>query len=232
MVSPALEIMGMEMPRLAKRAATEAGIKLMVHIGDTEKRYDPNVIRQLLPILEQGDIVTHLFTANPGGVLDSEGDVVPEAMEAKDRGVWLDTAHGRMNFSFDVGQRVVDQGLVPHCISTDLTLPGRVRTVHSMTEMMTRFLTMGFTLEQVITMSTLNPAMAVGVEDRLGTLAVGRQADISVLDMEEGDWVLYDVVGGTRRTDKAVVPVLTVKKGEVFEAGWGPRPWGWVPDTA
>ena len=232
MVSPALEIMGMEMPRLAKRAATEAGIKLMVHIGDTEKRYDPNVIRQLLPILEQGDIVTHLFTANPGGVLDGEGDVVPEAMEAKDRGVWLDTAHGRMNFSFDVGQRVVDQGLVPHCISTDLTLPGRVRTVHSMTEMMTRFLTMGFTLEQVITMSTLNPAMAVGVDDRLGTLAVGRQADITVLDMEEGDWVLYDVVGGTRRTDKAVVPVLTVKKGEVFEAGWGPRPWGWEPDTA
>ena len=232
MVSPALEIMGMEMPRLAKRAATEAGIKLMVHIGDTEKRYDPNVIRQLLPILEQGDIVTHLFTANPGGVLDSEGDVVPEAMEAKDQGVWLDTAHGRMNFSFDVGQRVVDQGLIPHCISTDLTLPGRVRTVHSMTEMMTRFLTMGFTLEQVITMSTLNPAMAVGVEDRLGILAVGRQADISVLDIEEGDWVVYDVVGGTRRTDKAVVPVLTVKKGEVFEAGWGPRPWGWEPDTA
>ncbi|MCH8281102.1 MAG: amidohydrolase/deacetylase family metallohydrolase [Chloroflexi bacterium] len=232
MVSPALEIMGMEMPRLAKRAATEAGIKLMVHIGDTEKRYDPNVIRQLLPILEQGDIVTHLFTANPGGVLDGEGKVVPEAMEAKDRGVWLDTAHGRMNFSFDVGQRVVDQGLVPHCISTDLTLPGRARTVHSMTEMMTRFLTMGFTLEQVITMSTLNPAMAVGVDDRLGTLAVGRQADITVLDMEEGDWVLYDVVGGTRRTDKAVVPVLTVKKGEVFEAGWGPRPWGWEPDTA
>ena len=232
MVSPALEIMGMEMPRLAKRAATEAGIKLMVHIGDTEKRYDPNVIRQLLPILEQGDIVTHLFTANPGGVLDGEGKVVPEAMEAKDRGVWLDTAHGTMNFSFDVGQRVVDQGLVPHCISTDLTLPGRARTVHSMTEMMTRFLAMGFTLEQVITMSTLNPAMAVGVDDRLGTLAVGRQADITVLDMEEGDWVLYDVVGGTRRTDKAVVPVLTVKKGEVFEAGWGPRPWGWEPDTA
>ena len=232
MVSPALEIMGMEMPRLAKRAATEAGIKLMVHIGDTEKRYDPNVIRQLLPILEQGDIVTHLFTANPGGVLDGEGKVVPEAMEAKDRGVWLDTAHGRMNFSFDVGERVVDQGLVPHCISTDLTLPGRARTVHSMTEMMTRFLTMGFTLEQVITMSTLNPAMAVGVDDRLGTLAVGRQADITVLDMEEGDWVLYDVVGGSRRTDKAVVPVLTVKKGEVFEAGWWPRPWGWEPDTA
>ena len=232
MVSPALEIMGMEMPRLAKRAAKEAGVKLMVHIGDTEKRYDPNVIRQLLPILEEGDIVTHLFTANPGGVLDAEGDLVPEVKEARDRGVWLDTAHGRMNFSFDVGQRVLDQGLVPHCISTDLTLPGRLNTVHSMTEMMTRFLAMEFTLDQVITMSTLNPAKAVGVEDRLGTLEVGHQADISVLDLEDGDWVVHDVVGGSRRIDRAVVPVLTVKKGQVFEAGWGPRSWGWQPDAA
>jgi dihydroorotase len=232
MVSPALEIMGIEMPRLAKRAAKEAGIKLMVHIGDTEKRYDPKVIRQLLPILEEGDILTHLFTANPGGVLDANGKLVPEAKEARDRGVWLDTAHGRMNFSFDVGQRVLDQGLLPHCISTDLTVPGRQRTVHSMTEMMTRFLALGFTLDQVVTMCTLNPAKAVGQDHRLGTLGVGRQADISVLEIREGDWVVYDVLGGAKRVDKAVVPVLTVKRGKAFEAGWGPRPWGWEPDSA
>jgi dihydroorotase len=230
MVSPALEIMGMEMPRLAKRAAKEAGVKLMVHIGDTEKRYDPNVIRDLLPIMEEGDIVTHLFTANPGGVVDANGNLVPEAQEARDRGVWLDTAHGRGNFSFDVGQRILDQGLMPHCISTDLTLPGRQRTVHSMTEMMTRFLAMGFTMDQVVTMSTLNPARAIGEDGRLGSLQVGKQADISVLRIEEGDWLLYDVLGDSRRHDKAVVPVVTVKKGEVFEAGWGPRPWGWEPD--
>ena len=232
MVSPALEIMGMEMPRMAKRAAVESGVKLMVHIGDTEKRYDEKVIHQLLPILEEGDIVTHLFTANPGGVIDSAGKLAPEAKEAQERGVWLDTAHGRMNFSFDVGQRVLDQGLMPHCISTDLTLPGRQLTVHSMTEMMTRFLAMEFTLEQVVEMSSSNPAKALGLEDRIGSLAPGHQADISVLDIAEGDWVVYDVVGGTRKTEKALVPVLTVKRGEVYEAGWGPRPWGWEPDTA
>ena len=232
MVSPALEIMGMEMPRLAKKAAKEAGVRLMVHIGDTEKRYDPNVIRELLPILEEGDIVTHYFTANPGGVLDSNGKLVPEAKEAHDRGVWLDTAHGRMNFSFDVGERVLDQGVSPHCISTDLTVPGRQHTVHSMTEMMTRFLAMGFTFDQVVTMSTENPAKAVGVEGRLGTLHPGKQADMSVLDVQDGNWVVYDVLGDSRKSDKAVVPVLSVKKGEVFEAGWGPRPWGWEPDRA
>ncbi|PYO56957.1 MAG: amidohydrolase/deacetylase family metallohydrolase, partial [Candidatus Rokuibacteriota bacterium] len=195
MVSPALEIMGMEMPRLAKRAARESGTKLMVHIGDTEKRYDPAVIRALLPLLDEGDILTHYFTANPGGVLDANGKLVPEAREAADRGVWFDTAHGRMNFSFEVGRRIIDQGLLPHCISTDLTVPGRLRTVHSMTEMMTRFLGLGFTLAQVVTMCTANPAKAIGAAHRLGSLGAGRQADISVLELREGDWVVHDVLG-------------------------------------
>src|SRR5262245_16604218 len=230
MVSPALEIMGMEMPRLAKRAARESGIKLMVHIGDTEKRYDPTVIRKLLPLLEAGDILTHYFTANPGGVLDANGKLVPETREAADRGVWFDTAHGRMNFSFDVGRRIIEQGLLPHCISTDLTVPGRLRTVHSMAEMMTRFLGLGFALPDVVTMCTANPARAAGVENRLGSLAVGRQADISILETREGDWVVYDVLGASLRVRQAIVPFVTVKRGQVFTPEWGPRSWGWEPD--
>ena len=230
MVSPALEIMGMEMPKLARRAARESGTKLMVHIGDTEKRYDPTVIRKLLPLLERGDILTHYFTANPGGVLDGNGKLVPEAREAADRGVWFDTAHGRMNFSFDVGRRIIEQGLLPHCISTDLTVPGRLMTVHSMTEMMTRFLGLGFTLPQVVTMSTSNPAKAIGAENRLGSLQVGRQADISVLELRDGDWQVFDVLGAGLRVSRAVVPSLTVKRGRVFTPDWGPRPWGWEPD--
>jgi dihydroorotase len=232
MVSPALEILGMELPRLARRAARESGIKLMVHIGDTEKRYDPAVIRSLLPLLDEGDILTHYFTANPGGVLDADGKLVPEAREAADRGVWFDTAHGRMNFSFDVGRRVIDQGLLPHCISTDLTVPGRLLTVHSMTEMMTRFLGLGFTLPHVVTMCTANPARAIGLGHRLGSLAVGRQADISVLEIRTGDWIVRDVLGASLHVDRAVVPFMTVKRGQAFAPDWGPRPWGWEPDRA
>jgi dihydroorotase len=96
------------------------------------------VIHPLLSLLEPGDILTHYFTPNPGGVLDANGRLVPEAREANDRGVWFDTAHGLRNFSFDVGRRILDQGLLPHCISTDLTVPGRLSTVHSMTGIMTQ----------------------------------------------------------------------------------------------
>jgi len=101
-----------------------------------------------------------------------------------------------------------------------------------MTEMMTRFLGLGFTLPQVVTMCTANPARAIGEEVRLGSLAAGRQADISVLELRDGDWMVYDVLGAGLAVTRAVVPFLTVKRGRVFMPDWGPRPWGWEPDRA
>jgi dihydroorotase len=96
--------------------------------------------------------------------------------------------------------------------------------------MMTRFLGLGFTLDQVVTMCTANPARAIGVDGRLGSLAVGRQADVSILRIREGEWTVHDTVGGSMRVSQAVMPVMAVKRGEVFSAHWGPRPWGWEPD--
>ncbi|MAF51542.1 MAG: amidohydrolase/deacetylase family metallohydrolase [Chloroflexi bacterium] len=231
-VGPAVPVMGVEIVQLAKQAANEAGVRLMVHIGDRLAGDGPTITRALLPLLEPGDIITHLFTGNPGTIFDDDGSVLPELMAAQERGVFLDTAHGRQNFSFDIARRALDRGVVPRGISTDLTIPGRLHAVHSMTEMLSRFLALGFSLEDVIRMSTANPAEALGMGDTLGTLAVGRGADITVLEEATGDWLFHDTEGGTLRGDKALAPVATVKDGEVFTADWGPRPWGWLPDTA
>ena len=205
----------------------------MVHIGDNSASEDgPTLTRQLLPLLESGDIITHLFSGNPGRIVGEDGKVIPEVFEAQERGVFLDTAHGRQNFSFDVARRALDQGVRPRSISTDLTIPGRLNTVHSMTEMLSRFLGLGFSLEDVIRMATTNPASALDMDDTLGSLTTGRGADITVLEEATGDWIFHDTVGGTLRGDKALVPVITVRDGEVFSADWGPRPWGWLPDSA
>ena len=127
-VGPAVPTMGMEMFHLAKRAARESGVRLMVHIGDRFAGDGPTLTRQLLPLMESGDIITHLFSGNPGRILDDDGKVFPEVFEAQERGVFLDTAHGRQNFSFDVARRALDQGVRPRSISTDLTIPGRLNT--------------------------------------------------------------------------------------------------------
>ena len=232
-IGPAVPTMGVEIVRLAKRAADEGGVRLMVHIGDRSiTDAGRTITHELLPLLDTGDIITHLFSGNAGRILDAEGKVLPEIMDAQERGVFLDTAHGRQNFSFEVAKAALDQGVEPRSISTDLTIPGRLTTVHSMVEMMSRFLALGFSLEEVIRMSTINPASALDMEDTLGSLAVGREADISALEEATGNWLFHDTEGATLTGDKALAPVLTVRGGEVFTAEWGPRPWGWLPETA
>ena len=235
-VGPGVPRMGVEMVRLAKQAATEGGVRLMVHIGDRSiadgDGTEPTITRQLLPLLDSGDIITHLFSGNPGRIIDENGNVIREILEAQARGVFLDTAHGRQNFSFDVAKAALDQGVQPRSISTDMTPPGRMNTVHSMTEMLARFMALGFSLEEVIRMTTTNPARALGMEDTLGSLAIGKPADISVLKEETGDWLFHDTEGNTLRGDKALVPIVTVKEGEPYSPDWGPRPWGWLPDSA
>ncbi len=229
MVPAMLEAFGADMPARVGQVARDTGKTLMVHIGDPEKRIDARSIELLLPALSPGDIVTHFFTPNAGGILDANGKVVAQAWDAAARGVVFDTAHGSQNFSFDVGRRIIEQGLLPHCISTDMTAVSRTK-VHSMTEMMTRFLALGFELDHVVEMCTTNPARALGLADRIGALRVGHQADISVLDVRPGTWTVVDSLGTSLPAERAVVPVVTVKRGEVFMPEWGPYPWGWEPD--
>jgi dihydroorotase len=98
--------------------------------------------------------------------------------------------------------------------------------------MLGRFLALDFSLEDVISMVTVNPAAALGMEDSLGSLVVGRTADVTVLEATSGDWVFLDTFSNTVKGDTALVPVLTVKGGEPFTPDWGPRPWGWLPQSA
>ena len=228
-VSPGARILGLDLIKLAKEAANEGDVPLMVHIGDTDYIDGEPLTRNLLPLLDSGDIVTHLFTTNPGRIVQDE-KIIPEIFEAQERGVFLDTAHGRLNFSFDVARRALDAGLIPDSISTDITLPGRLTTVYSMTEMMTRFLAFGFSVDEVVRMTTISPARALGMQDSLGTLSAGRIADISVLELVSGDWEVSDPLGNKLKVDTACSPVMTFKSGKMFSPDWGPHEWGWLPN--
>jgi dihydroorotase len=158
-----------------------------------------------------------------------DGTVIPELRDAMKAGVVLDPAHGRHNFKFDVARRQLDQGVMPDTISTDIGLTNWKATVHSMTETMSKFLAVGLSLEGVILRTTANPAKALGMAETLGALAVGREADVSVLDVVEGDWEFTDSSGARFKGTQAIVPVVTIRAGEVIAPDWGPHPWGWLP---
>ncbi len=97
---------------------------------------------------------------------------------------------------------------------------------------MNKFLTLGFSVEDVIMMTTTNSAVSLGESGNLGSLAVGREADISVLETVTGSFIHHDAAGGSNTGSIAVVPVFTVRAGEVQPLDPGPHPWGWAPESA
>jgi dihydroorotase len=224
--------MGMDYIHAALIAARESNVRLMVHIGDPQWNVDPTITARLLPLLRADDLITHLYTGAPGKVLDANRNVLPELVDAQARGVVFDPAHGRFNMSFEVAKRMMEQGILPDSISTDITKPGRMSVVKSMTHVMSKFLALGFSLNDVISMSTFVPAGFIGMQEDLGTLAEGTTADIAILSIEQGKWTYDDALGVSLAGEIALQPILTFKGGEQHSVDYGPFPWGWLPNRA
>ena len=235
-VGPAFQDAGEEIITTAKAAARDLGVPLMVHIGDFTAKDEASAARRgeltrfLLKTFEPGDILTHLCTPNPGRVLDQAGRPYPEVAEARANGVVLDSALGRGNFGIEVARRQADLGLFPDTISSDLTALGQ--TFHSLLECMAKFMSIGYPLADVVKATTSSAASALGLQDEIGAIAVGRDADLSVIDVVEGDFTFTDTTGQEFRGGYGLVPVRTLKAGEEFSPGWGTHPWGWLPASA
>jgi dihydroorotase len=235
-VGPVFQAIGEDIITTAKAAARDLGVPLMVHIGDSSARDEASAARRgeltrfLLRTFEPGDILTHLCTPNSGRVLDPAGKPYPEVAEARANGVVLDSALGRGNFGIEVARRQADLGLYPDTISSDLT--GRGQTFHSLLECMAKFMSIGYPLTDVVKAATASAAAALGLQNELGAIAVGRDADISIIDVVEDDFTFTDTTGQAFRGGYGLVPVRTLKAGEEFSPGWGTHPWGWLPESA
>ena len=237
MVGPAVAVLGAELPKLAKKIANGGGVPLMVHVGDYITHNE--VARKLgvrscsTTVLEPGDIVTHATSHQIGSLLDEDGNLVASARRARDRGVVFDAGVGIRNFTFRSARMILDQGFAPDTISSDLTVPGRQSPIHSLTECMNKFMALGMSLEDVVLRTTARPATVLGMSEQLGSISPGREADLSILELVEGDWIYRDNFGGVLRAQHAALaPRLTVRAGRTFTPAVGPRPWGWLPERA
>ena len=143
----------------------------------------------------------------------------------------LDSALGRGNFGINVARIQADLGLSPQTTSSDVTLTGRVRGV-GLLDSMAKFMSLGYSLQDVVRMASTNAARAIGLQDQVGAIAVGREADLSIVDVVTGRWKFTDTKEVPFTGDKALVPVQTVRAGVLFSPDWGPYPWGWLPEEA
>jgi dihydroorotase len=225
---------GEQLIDLSKSIAAEHNLPFMAHIGNriADRVRGEELTRHLLEQQTQGDIVTHLCTPHPGGILDGNGKPLAEFVDAKQRGVVMDAALGRHNFSFDVARKHADLGIHPDTISTDITPGGYGEIVFSLLECMAKFMALGYSLSDVVRMTTTNPARALGMSDVIGAIAPGREADLSIVELVSGRWRFTDTIGHEHFGEHALVPVQTVRAGDLIAPNWGPHPWGWQPEPA
>ena len=154
---------------------------------------------------------------------------LPEVLEAQERGVLIDTANDGNNFGWAAAEMAMSQGLVPNMIASDNQITYKPTLLRSLLEYSSYYLHLGFSVDDVVRMMTMTPARFLRIEDRAGTLALGRDADIAVLELLDGQWKLQDSIGVCEVGSQSLVPVLTVKSGRVIESGAGLYPWGWAP---
>jgi dihydroorotase len=204
----------LEIFKKAKHLAKETKLPLMVHLGNQEAIGAGNLSREMLPLMEKGDILSHVYTPHTGRVIDSDGKAFPELLEARERGVILDVARGKNNVGFEVATLGLEKGILPSTISTDITSMNSNGPVFNLPTVTSQFMALGISLEQAIEMTTVNPAKALGLEDEIGSLEVGRQADVSIFKMLQGKWTFWDSVNNSIPAEKLLLPVSTFKSGQ------------------
>jgi dihydroorotase len=218
----------------AQRAAGHRPV--MVHLGRFP--HTPVITPPaLLRTLRGGDIITHAFRGG-GGMLGEDGKAIPEFRDAVDRGVVLDMGHSGTDFRFRDARRLFDQGYLPDTASTDLNIFNINGPVFSMAENLTKLLGLGIELPDVIAMASTNPARVIGRLDELGSLAVGRPAEVSVVRVRtDGPFPVSDGVEVVA-SPAAIEPVGCVRAGEWIPTSRLPtyaaagKTWGDAPDDS
>ncbi len=196
---------------IAAAALAGNGARVMCHIGDV-----PSSLAELLDLMRPGDIVTHAFSG-AGNNIVHDGRVLDAARAAQARGVIIDVGHGAGSFDYTVAEAALAQGLLPTTLSSDIHAfssdsPGRPY----MPWVMSKFLNLGFSLSDVVAMSTVVPARIIGRVEKLGTLQEGAPADVAIMRLVEEPVRFVDTRGNTRPGTRYLAPVQTIRAGVPF----------------
>lgn len=196
----------------AAALAKETGKPLMVHVGNY-----PPALTEVLKLLGRNDIVTHAYHGKKGGILNEEGGIISEALEARERGVLFDIGHGVASFSLRVFEKALAKGFDCDLISTDLHVENYEGPVYNIASVMSKILNCGNTPEQVIHKCTCAPARHFGLKG-LGELKTGYTADLNLITVDPCSEEIADSIGDTVMLKQKITVRKTVySRGEESE---------------
>ena len=195
-------------------AGEQAKMPVMIDFGGANPELSIETL--LLEKLRPGDIYAHCYAHVNGRtpVVDENGKVRPCCKEAQEKGILFEVGHGGGSFMFEQAIPALDQGFLPNMISTDLHTGSMNAGMKDMLNVMSKFLNMGMSLQDVVARSTWMPAVHINRE-QLGHLSVGVEADVALLNLREGDFGFTDVRGWKIQGDKKLECELTLREGKV-----------------
>jgi dihydroorotase len=236
---------GLDVMKKAAQIGEQTSLPVYIHFGQLwpmpdqpEYDIDPDsIFPQVLDLLKPGDVLAHPFSRHPGGFVEQNGQMHPLVSEAIERGLKVDVGHGS-HFSYKMAAKVIDAGVVPDTLGSDMhgyntTVPAPAGTPDehpdeehlftgtsrfSLVSTMVSMMALGLSLEQLVPMVTSNAAKLAGMSDEIGTLGVGREADVSVLSDEQGAWLLRDNEGTEVIARRMLQPMFCLRAGKRFDA--------------
>lgn len=185
--------------------------RLIVHVSDP-----PATQSEIASALRPGDIFCHVYQGK-GETIIENGHVVQAVLEARERGVLFDAAHGNSNFTFRIADQAMGQGFAPDIISTDLTSRTLYKSpILGLPFIMSKFLLIGMPLKEIIRAASTTPAKAAGMEGQWGTLKAGTCADISIFKLKNKNVRFYDCEGAYRDGEQILFPMATILDGIIL----------------
>ena len=199
----------------AVEAGKIANVPVMVDFGEHDP---PNSIESLfMEHLRPGDIFTHTFSYGPKQretIVDESGKVKPFIFEAQKRGLNFDVGHGGGAFSWRQAVPALKQGFKPDVISTDLHTQSMNGGMKDLANVMSKFLNLGMSMQDVVFRTTANPARVIN-RPELGNLSPGADADVAVFNLRKGDFGFLDVRGTRLDGDQKLEAELTIRAGKI-----------------
>ena len=212
---------GLEPLKRAIKACEMCGwpARMMVHIGGVETK---ELMSEILDLMRPGDVLTHAYSGAPniGGVFTNivqDGRLLPAALSAKQRGVMFDVGHGGGSFDFTVAEVALPGGCGPDTISSDIHVySGNSPGMPYLPNVMSKFMALGLSLEQVVAAATTTPARIINRAPKIGTLQIGAPGDVAILELAEGPTSFVDTRNNKRDGKLLLKPVQTVVNGVPF----------------
>ena len=173
-------------------------------------------LEEILKRMRPGDIYTHTFcvASDRACLLDENAKVRSYVMEAKNKGVRFDVGHGGGMFHFNVAIPAFKQGLIPDSFGSDLHRSSMNSGMKNMLDIMSKYLNIGMSLQEVIYHATWNSAGSIKRGD-LGHISEGAVADVVILSLKEGNFGFIDTRGNRLDGNKKLEAEMTIRNGRI-----------------